>query len=161
MLAVVSFAVITEEEFFDAMETGLDQLEKDEEEKFGSDFRRTCFTLAFDLAGFKNPAFAEEKEVRMVHVLDFEPSNDSMRLKDAGGHSFGKDCEGVPVLFRMRDNIPIAFIEQDFSNSGNINPIKEVIIGPKNDVLPSAISIFLETIGIGSVKIKKSKASYR
>lgn len=137
------------------------EVEKDEEEKFGSDFRRTCFTLAFDLAGFKNPAFAEEKEVRMVHVLDFEPSNDSMRLKDAGGHSFGKDCEGLPVLFRMRDNIPIAFIEQDFSNSGNINPIKEVIIGPKNDVLPSAISIFLETIGIGSVKIKKSKASYR
>ncbi len=136
-------------------------VEKTEEVKFGSDFRRTCFTLAFDLAGFKNPAFKEEKEVRIVHVLDLEPSNDVLRLKDAGGHSFGKDCDGVPVHFRMRDNMPIAYIEQDFSNNGNINPIKEVIIGPKSEVLPSAISMFLETIGIDSVKIKTSNASYR
>ncbi len=70
-------------------------------------------------------------------------------------------CEGMPVLFRMRDNTPVAFIEQDFTNSGKVNPIKEVIIGPKNHVLPTAISVFLETIGIGSVKVTKSKASYR
>jgi hypothetical protein len=139
----------------------LHKVEESEEIKFGSDFRTACFTLAFDLAAYKNPAFVEEKEVRLVHVLDFEESNNFMRLADAGGHAFGKDCDGVPVLFRMRDNTPIAFIEQDFSNSGSVNPIKEVIIGPKNDVLPTAISIFLETIGVGSVSIKKSTASYR
>lgn len=61
----------------------------------------------------------------------------------------------------MRDNIPVAFIEQDFTNGGEINPIKEVIIGPKNDVLATAVSVFLETIGVGSVAVKKSKASYR
>ena len=102
----------------------LQTVEESEETKFGSDFQRTCFNLAFDLAAFKNPAFVEEKEVRLVHVLDFEESNDFLRLTDAGGHAFGKDCDGVPVLFRMRDNTPIAFIEQDFSNSGNINPIE-------------------------------------
>lgn len=136
-------------------------VEQAEEIKFGSDFQRTCFNLAFDLAAFKNPAFEEEKEVRLVHVLDFERSNDFLKLNDAGGHAFGKDSEGVPVLFRMRDNIPVAFIEQDFSNAGSINPIKEVVVGPKNDVLPTAISVFLETIGVGSVSVKKSKASYR
>jgi hypothetical protein len=139
----------------------LHEVEESEETKFGSDFQTTCFTLAFDLAAFKNPAFAEEKEVRLVHVLDFEKSNNFLRLSDAGGHSFGKGCEGMPVLFRMRDNTPVAFIEQDFTNSGKVNPIKEVIIGPKNHVLPTAISVFLETIGIGSVKVTKSKASYR
>lgn len=136
-------------------------VEQSEEVKFGNDFTRTCFNLAFDLAAFKNPAFVEEQEVRLVHVLDFKESNNFMKLIDGGGYAFGKECKGEPVLFRMRDNMPIAYIEQDFSNAEKINPIKEVIIGPKNDVLPTAISIFLETIGIGSVNIKNSKASYR
>lgn len=139
----------------------LHEVEETQQIKFDSDFQRACFKLAFDLAAFKNPAFAEEKEVRLVHLLDFKKSNDSLRLTDAGGHAFGKECKGQPILFRMRDNMPIAFIEQDFSNDGNINPIKEVIIDPKNGVLPTAISIFLETIGISSVKVKESKASYR
>lgn len=139
----------------------LHAVEEFEETKRGGDFQRTCFTLAFDLAAFKNPVFREEQEVRLIHVLDFEKSNDFLRLTDAGGHAFGKDCEGAPVLFRMRDNIPVAFIEQDFSDAGRVNPIREVIIGPKNDVLPTAVSIFLETSGVGSVRVKKSKASYR
>jgi hypothetical protein len=61
----------------------------------------------------------------------------------------------------MRESIPVAYIEEDFTNKNEINPVKEVIIGPKNDVMASAISIFLESVGIGSVRVKKSKASYR
>lgn len=139
----------------------LHEVEQSEETIFGSDFRTACFRLAFDLAAFKNPAYAEEQEVRLIHVLDFEKSNDFLRLDDGGGHAFGKDCEGSPVLFRMRDNIPVPFIELDFTNEGSINPIKEIVIGPKNDVLPTTISVFLETSEIGSVQVKKSKASYR
>jgi hypothetical protein len=139
----------------------LHEVEQSEETKFGNDFNTTCYTLAFDLAAYKNPAFAEEQEVRLIHLLDFERSNDSLSLKDIGGQAFGKACAGSPVSFRMRDNIPVAFIELDFTDDERINPIKEVIIGPKNNVLPTAISIFLETIEIGSVRVKKSKASYR
>lgn len=139
----------------------LQEVEKSKKTKFSNDFQRTCFNIAFDLAGYKNPAFAEEREVRLVHLLDFEKSNDFFKLTDAGGHAFGKECKGSPVLFRMRENIPIAFTEFDFSNSNNVNPIKEVIIGPKNQASSTAISIFLETIGIGSVEIRKSEASYR
>lgn len=136
-------------------------VEQTEKVKFGEDFERTCFNLAFDLAAFKNPAFVEEQEIRLVHILNFEKSNHFIKLVDGGGNAFGKKCKGEQVLFRMRDNMPIAFIEQNFSNAGKVNPIKEVIIGPKNDVLPTAISVFLETIGVGSVIIKNSKASYR
>jgi len=139
----------------------LHDVEKSEKTKFDRSFGTFCHVLAFDLAAYKNPAFVEEKEVRLVHVLDFKESNDSLKLVDAGGHAFGKKSKGVPVLFRMRDNAPVTFIEQDFTNNGKINPIKEVIIGPKNDVLPTAISVFLETVGIGSVNIQRSKASYR
>ena len=139
----------------------LHEVEKSKEVKFGSDFQRICLNIAFDLAAFKNPAFQEEKEVRLVHLLTFKESNDSLRLIDDGGFAFGKEHEGVPVLFQMRDNAPVAFIEIDFTNTGIINPIKEVIVGPKNDGLLSGISVFLETLGIGSVEIKRSKASYR
>lgn len=139
----------------------IDSVEKSAEEKFSNDFRDFCFELAFDLAAFKNPAFKEEQEVRLVHLLNIEISNDSAKLLNPGGTAFGKEVKGVPIQFRMRDNAPIAFIEQDFTNDGKINPIKEVIIGPKNNVLPTTLLVFLETIGIGSVSIERSKASYR
>jgi hypothetical protein len=135
--------------------------EKSEKTKFGRSFGTICNVMSFDLAAYKNPAFVEEKEVRLVHVLNFNKSNNFLRLVDAGGQAFGKKSQGMPIMFRMRDSMPISFIEQDFTNKGRINPIKEVIISPKNNVLPTAISIFLETLGIGSVNIKNSKASYR
>lgn len=139
----------------------LREFDASEKEKFGGGFRTMSNVLAFDLAAFKNPAFVEEKEVRLVHLLDFEESNDFLRLVDAGGQFFGEEVEGVPIQFRMRRGEPVPYIELDFSNKNTINPIKEIIIGPKNDVMPATISIFLETSGIGSVKIRKSEASYR
>lgn len=65
------------------------------------------------------------------------------------------------VKFRIKQDIPTPYIEFDFTNNGKINPLKEVVIGPKNDVMPSSISIFLETIGLENVEIEKSQASYR
>lgn len=141
--------------------TTLHKVEKTADEQYGSDFREICHILAYDLAALKNPAFSEEKEVRLIHLLDFNKSNSSLRLTDAGGYAFGKESEGVSVQFRMKDNVPTPFIELDFTDNGNINPVKQVVMGPRNDALPSAISIFLETTGIGSVDVKKSKASYR
>jgi hypothetical protein len=117
--------------------------------------------LAADLAALKNPAFKEEQEVRLLHLLDFEESNSSLRLVDAGGRTFTKEVQGVPVSFRMRQNAPVAYIDLDFSDVGETNPIKQVIVGPKNGALLSGISVFLETIGLGGVEVRRSQASYR
>jgi hypothetical protein len=130
-----------------------------EDEK--NSFNELAFLFGYDLSAFKNPAFSEEQEIRLIHLLDFEPSNGFLKLFDAGGTYFGMEKEGEEIKYRIKQNIPTPYIELDFTNKGLINPIKEVIIGPKNDVLPSAISIFLETLQIPKVKIKKSKASYR
>ncbi len=139
----------------------INEAEKLRGDKFERDFQESCGSIPFDLAAFKNPAFQEEQEIRIIHVLSFIKSNSFLKLVDTGGTAFGKKVDGRPIKFRMSDNIPVAFIEEDFSNEGKLNPIVEVIIGPKNDVLLTAISVFLETIGLSSVKIKKSKASYR
>lgn len=137
------------------------EVEQSEKKKFGNDFDRTCMTISFDLAAFKNPAFSEEQEIRIVHLLNFEPSNDFFKLIDVGGHSFGKKVEGQKIQFRMKEGYPVPFLELDYTNGGTLNPIKEVIIGPKNYVRSTAVSVFLETNNLGKVKIKKSKASYR
>jgi hypothetical protein len=141
--------------------TDLHTKENSQTEKFGGEFRETCITLSFDLAALKNPAFREEKEIRLIHLLNFEPSSNFQRLVDPGGFSFGKQREGLQVMFRMRSNVPVAFIDYDFTNGGVINPIKEVVVGPANDALLTGISVFLETLGLSSVVVRQSKASYR
>lgn len=125
------------------------------------EFKISCAIYGFDLCAFKNPAFSEEKEIRLIHLLNFQESNELIKLIDTGGQYFGEQKTGEQIKFRIKQNIPIPYIELDFSNNGKIQPIKEVIIGPKNHVNPTAISIFLETIGISKVKIEKSKASYQ
>lgn len=125
------------------------------------EFKTYCYLFRYDLSSFKNPAFIEEKEIRLIHLLDFKRSNKSFKLIDEGGRYFGEERKGEEVKFRIKEDIPTPYIELDFSNNGKTNPIKEVIIGPKNTVKETAISIFLETIGIENVIIGKSKASYR
>ena len=104
------------------------EVEKSQNFKYDSDFESSCLSIAYDLIAFKNPAFREEKEIRIVHLLNFEKSNDFLKLVDNGGTAFGKESKGKNI---------------------------------KNDVLPTAVSVFLETIGLGKVEIRKSKVSYR
>ena len=126
-----------------------------------NEFKTFCNVFGYDLSAFKNPAFIEEKEIRLIHLLDFKKSNDFMKLVDKGGIYFGEDRKGEEIKFRIKQDIPTPYIELDFSNNNKINPIKEVVIGPKNEVMKTAIRIFLETIGIEKVEINKSNASYR
>lgn len=126
-----------------------------------NEFKTFCNVFGYDLSAFKNPAFIEEKEIRLIHLLDFKKSNDFMKLVDKGGIYFGEDRKGEEIKFRIKQDIPTPYIELDFSNNNKINPFKEVVIGPKNEVMKTAIRIFLETIGIEKVEINKSNASYR
>lgn len=126
-----------------------------------NEFKTFCNVFGYDLSAFKNPAFIKEKEIRLIHLLDFKKSNDFMKLVDKGGIYFGEDRKGEEIKFRIKQDIPTPYIELDFSNNNKINPIKEVVIGPKNEVMKTAIRIFLETIGIEKVEINKSNASYR
>lgn len=120
-----------------------------------NEFKTFCNVFGYDLSAFKNPAFIEEKEIRLIHLLDFKKSNDFMKLVDKGGIYFGEDRKGEEIKFKIKQDIPTPYIELDFSNNNKINPIKEVVIGPKNEVMKTAIRIFLETIGIERVEINK------
>ena len=130
-------------------------------DKYGANFLEACVALAFDFAAIKNPAFSEEKEIRIIHVLNFIKSNQFLKLVDVGGTAFGSPILGQEVNFRMAGSLPVPYIDIDFTNIGKVNPIKKVILGPKNDSNLSAVSVFLETLNIGNVELEKSSASYR
>lgn len=139
----------------------LHKAEELSEDKFSSDFDTLVYLLGYDLSSLKNPAFLEEQEIRLIHLLDFQKSGKFLKLNDSGGLYFGRERSGEKVQFRIKQDIPTPFIDLDFSDNDKINPIIEVIIGPKNDVLETSISVYMETIGLSNVEIKKSKASYR
>lgn len=135
-------------------------VEKSEGFTYGSDFGEVCQSLAIDLCAFKNPGFREEQEVRLAHVINFHHDGKGMSLKSAGGTAWGQEFEGEAVSFRMRDEITVPYVALDFSNSGAVNPIKRVMLGPKNRNSPSNIHVYLETLGLKGVEIGRSEASY-
>ena len=65
------------------------------------------------------------------------------------------------IQFRARSEIVVPYLALDYSNGGKAFPIKEVILGPKNENLTTNIEVFLNTLGITDVTIRKSKASHR
>ena len=88
----------------------------------------------------KKHAFSEEKEWRLITYLIGE---------DDGSCSY-----------RAAGNRIIPYLEIDFP-SIDIEPITEVIIGPKNITPPSIIKTLLEEKGFHGVKVIQSLASYR
>lgn len=144
-----------------ALVQALYDVERSEKEKFGSDFAQACYVIGADMAAYKNPAFAEEQEVRLVHLLDIVPTEQAAKFVDAGGTMFGMEVEGKEVQFRMVEGIPSPFIDLDFSNRGGHNPIKRIVLGPKNHAIEAGITLYLETIGINNVDIVRSEASYQ
>lgn len=135
--------------------------EKEQQDRYGNDFFETCVTIAVDLASFKNPAFAEEKEIRLLHLLNFEKGSNFIKLVDNGGFYFGENVDGQEVKFRMVNNLPVPYLDINFTNGGKSNPVKEVYIGPKNGSRTTAVSVFLETMNLCNVDVIKSNASYR
>ncbi|MFW6122387.1 MAG: DUF2971 domain-containing protein [Petrotogales bacterium] len=88
----------------------------------------------------KNEAFKEEKEWRLRTVL----------LK-----SENEDC-----LFRNSNTRIIPYKEMNFPDF-NIQIIKRIYIGPKNDTPIYTIKCLLSKYNFKNVEVKKSKASYR
>jgi len=138
----------------------LNEVNKEEPEST-DDFFSACATFSCDLAALKNPSFAEEQEVRLIHAVNFVESNSFLKLEDSGGTSFGGDLEPQPIKFSMRGSVPVPHIDLSYVDPSGNHPIAEVILGPRNDALPTAISVFLETLGLGDIEVRKSHASYR
>jgi hypothetical protein len=100
------------------------------------------------LYSFKNPAFAEEREWRLIsHVIrqykQQKPSNDL------------KEMEFRPLVDRL-----VPFRRIPLEQVGKA-PVTEIVLGPKNVTPEEIIHALLEKNGFSDVTVKRSKASYR
>ena len=101
---------------------------------------------------FKNPAFQEEQEARIIHTpLIASDANNSNHIM--GGVS--------DIHYRVSQNKLTPYFELGFSPTKSQQAIEEIIIGPKTAISDYEMGMFLSIHGLGHTKYHWSQASYR
>lgn len=121
----------------------------------------TALTIAADLCLFKNSAFAEEKEARLVYLLQSSSDDDGFdQLSDpAEGMNDGvSECVSLSHLLKGGLIVPYCDIK---STDPDENLINEVIIGPKNKSTERDLKRLLYHYGFDDARSLRSSASYR
>ncbi|MFQ9247050.1 MAG: DUF2971 domain-containing protein [Clostridium paraputrificum] len=116
----------------------------------------------------KNPAFSEEKEVRIIYdpslynPLDILPTDNEKNMffnsiKEVGGYSIS------PIKFNIRNNKIVTYVDLDFSDLVKKNIIKEIVIGPRSQVKENDVYYLLMANGYSfqDISVGKSSATYR
>ncbi len=131
--------------------------------KFDDQFQTHWFNIGLDLCAYKNPAFKEEKEIRLAHVSGLASQGKSKKLIPLGARDQdGKRLSApIEINFRIRDGTVIPYVALDYTNRGANSPIKEIILGPRNENSESNVDIVLNSIGMTDVRVRRSNVPYR
>jgi hypothetical protein len=127
---------------------------------YGDELHDHLLRMGSDLCAYKNPAFHEEREIRLVHacVVDRQTKN----ILPLGATRHGKRLSRpLQTRFRMSNGALVPYVVVDYSNKGAVVPVKEIVLGPQNRNAESNIKIFLNSIGLREVTVRRSKAPYR
>lgn len=112
---------------------------------------------ASQLAGlssiFKNPAFSEESEWRIIH-------RPIIMGKDGSRESQIHLSISLP-RYRTSGGKLITYFEYDFADLKPNEIFSEIVLGPKSEVSNYDLSIFLTENGLANLNVRRSKASYR
>lgn len=131
--------------------------------RFDGQFRSHLFQIGLDLNAYKNPAFREEREIRLAHMSGLVPEGKSLKIRSLGARDHRGKIISKPskVHFGNSRGVVVPYVILDYSNRGAISPVKEVILGPQNENANSNIEIFLNSIGVKDVAVRRSKVPYR
>jgi hypothetical protein len=119
---------------------------------------RSAQFLVYDLVAFKNPAFSEESEVRIVHFASVDEDNG--HRVDLVSNGFPDKWQGRPapvIDFSMRGSVPVCHVDVPIS----ADAIREVVIGPRANVSDLALMRLLSSLGFPHVETSRSVATYR
>lgn len=114
----------------------------------------------------KNPAFSEEKEIRIVYNTGIYEEMDDIDFLSCTCKpiSIGSKSELVlqPMQYGVKNDKLVAYADLKFENCIDNGIIGEIVIGPRAKVSVNDIYRFLLLNGIDSnVAISKSKSSYQ
>jgi hypothetical protein len=129
--------------------------------KYDNQFQSHMYHLGLDLVAYKHPAFGEEREIRLAHACG-AIAGQPAKIVAAG--ALGPDgerlAEPLPTHFRMRNGLLIPYVIMDYSNNGTAAPVKDVILGPQNANNVRGVEIFLSSVGLTEVAVRRSSAPY-
>ena len=127
--------------------------------------KAVSFTSVFS-PFFKNPAFAEEKEWRLVYVEDVRNMNKgTIPQLPSSKNKYSKYFSMGKYGFTVKNQSLVSHIE--FAVNSFKGLINEIIIGPKSKITIQDVKLFLISEGIiknsedESIKIQKSQTSYQ
>lgn len=132
-----------------------------EKRKFGRKFIETCSLLSATMYALKSPAFVEEKEIRAVHAVKVEINENRWLLTDEGGVVDGKNIGGESIKFRVKNGAIASYLDIPFRRESAHQPIRRIVLGPKNENGPGNVNYLLGANGYGKVELAESAATYR
>ena len=150
---------------------GYSKVEEDEEKKekyfrkFLMDIRLRIAMLRNESPIFKNIAFEEEKEWRLIlnnHVSNYNYTIGGIDEEFLDEVDYANGFKRKPLQFRaVADNL-VAYIDMNFEKIKETF-IKQICLGPKCKINEMDMRIFLEKYGYSesNIEIIKSKATYR
>lgn len=141
---------------------GMYLMEADRGFKWGKEFVDGCVLLASWGLGFKADAFKEEQEVRLLHLLTVDNTDNRPRLEDPDEEDEGgKIVRGQTVKFRVSDRALVAYIDIPLPDPKGVSLIPELWVGPKNHNGPGNLLYLLGGHGISGTELKFSNATFR
>lgn len=141
---------------------------------FENALKKAIYNALYEIAFFKNNAFKEESEWRLVCYFNYNNLNVNVANKDgfkAVCYNRVSDFElkahndGLitrKIKFRCSDKKLSSYIEFNFQDVKK-NIVSDVMIGPKSEIDNADIGLFLSVNGydLSKIKIRKSVATYQ
>lgn len=109
---------------------------------------------------YKHPSFQEEHEVRAIHELRVDHSEDGLELVDEGGTANGKEVEGEAVQFRAAGSSVVAYVDIPLQRVDDV-AISELWFGPSNENGIGNALYPLMRYGHRGVRLFRSASSFR
>jgi hypothetical protein len=136
------------------------EVEKSMGFKYDDKFKTHLFHIGNDLCAYKHPGFREEQEIRLCHLCGMDQEEKKVIPLGARGEDGERLSEPLKTYFRMSKGILTPYVVLDYSTGGTIAPIKEIILGPRNQNSELNIEIFLTAIGVTEVAVSRSETPY-
>lgn len=120
-----------------------------------------CALLAATSIALKNPAWRDEKEVRIQHIVDVNIEESRWTLSDKGGIGDGKEVAGQSIGFQARNSAIVPFFDMPFELSNEHQPIQEIVLGPRCSNGPGNIMFALGNSGYQNIRLRVAGSAYR